>query len=1460
MAKFIKSHSNYVLKSKHQLVNDGTIWERDITTIGGVNQFSPSQTPIYRSGNFIITVRDDTKKSNQYNTTKWKGTDDGDIWTLETVENLASKDERQDDTKIVLKQDYYDFRDFAYYGSLTELFRASVNDIIRRFPGELYVTNSNVYYTSGYTEDFERIEESIKLGDDDETNYVVNPFGINVHGIRKPDDGEELKFFADSGYKNYEIIHGDSDSGNTINDWMSRIFYVVVEKQEILDGKFGGKLDGAYSEITKDYFYTDYMRPMIEDYLRGEPDDEIWWTENHNDEISGYSYNGASHEKMIGKSGWDELTERVSSGCSLYTNSRFHIFHLEDNGLYTDLTPNVSGDSSGFSTNNYAQAKINELCPRPEREETETIEEYRERYEAWKEEIKKYEIYQYNPCCNLNCYFITCFNKGDKIGSVSANTSEFNATVWLGDDDITYYLTKAEYVGIHIRPIKKFIDKFYNDCDNFEYLLMNPKSTPLYKSVFSVIRENDYGYYRELMALEFPKSDGGYNIDASDYGFNDYTSKMVEIGEYYDENFSDNLYRSMTHEAIKNFDWTYKREFENGEEEEYVAGGEKFQKTMRVFAREFDELLAYINNIKNVHNVSYDERNNIPDYFLTDVVSNDGWDVKLVLPYELTEYYYDENGDKQIVAESAYTQGDCDETGQLSNTEEINGKIYNIYREFAQLSKNTVKPYEECEYPNGYYITCDKGECDITPCYYETDEKYCYKLADSSSSTWYDGSALSEKGVLKNRIKPYSNPREYTFMDANNEFLRRLKINSRSIWRHKGTIDGIEMIMAMFGLKSKRWAESVKDCTLSKDNWDFDITEYTSFTYRIEEQWDAIHQKYRIEWINSTKAITYDNRTISNYSTYGSSINTIAYEGIPVSYRDEYVYTDSDCTSKENYKPYIKMSSLIEIQPSSGQTPTNDISKTFKRIDENNAPVVRRYLYPNFDKTEELDGNPYFQMDGGWFSKTIDAFDIKHNFQYDVDNNIVSTNYVSAGTVDENESVVDNEALYRETIRNIRRVDNVAALLKIPNMELFDGAVIYVTKIETNAAIIDNEVYEIKREWVSDDNGSGYTASYISLIKTDGLFTVGGDKFFDRTMMVFDENGNPIEYDGIEEMSEGTEIKAYIRNGLFMCQEDEDGYYAIENFIILDEYADSEDTNYFKLNDVNYSNVFAVEDENGNWSDGWRRLKVSDKEYLKINTIFNYYKGNNGHNGNMRYDSGHEYFTYFKRLFKDAIDNSRFDERCYIDYWKNLDEEIFYYGFKNLIEDNENILQYARFLNEDKKIHYFGNYKSGNTVYIYGENCERINNFKQRYALEGRSVSGYILNDDTKTIDGSNNPYSNYKEYVDEENGIRIPVDEVTNQIMNNKRIKITFNLHYDWFTKEGQEELKYIDDIVLSYLEQMVPSTVIVDVEYKNKDNGCSCNGLRIWFKEAVGCKDITLTQGEIEEPCDCNDLNYVG
>jgi len=45
--------------------------------------------------------------------------------------------------------------------------------------------------------------------------------------------------------------------------------------------------------------------------------------------------------------------------------------------------------------------------------------------------------------------------------------------------------------------------------------------------------------------------------------------------------------------------------------------------------------------------------------------------------------------------------------------------------------------------------------------------------------------------------------------------------------------------------------------------------------------------------------------------------------------------------------------------------------------------------------------------------------------------------------------------------------------------------------------------------------------------------------------------------------------------------------------------------------------------------------------------------------------------------------------------------------------------------------------------------------------------------------------------------------------------MKIVFNMKNNFASKEGQEELKYIDEIVMNYLTQMLPSTVIVEAEY---------------------------------------------
>jgi hypothetical protein len=1387
----IKSHSNYVLRKRHQEVSDGTIWERDITTIGGVNQFAPGQIPIYKSSNFIITVRNDGKIANQYNKTKWKENESGDTWTLETISGMTSEFEDQNDVKIVLKQDYYDFRDFAYYGSLTEMFRASINDILSRFPGELYVAYDSegetkvpltVYYTSCITDDFEKAEERIALGNSGDT-LVSNPFSVNIHSIKRPLDGKPLKYFAEDGFKNYQIIDGDSETSTEISNWITRNFIKVVKKEEELDKIFGN-----------DAFYYDWLKPQIlSKYFNSANTNEIWWMENNNNEItekSKYKNTTYSTPSDKGSEGYDILVDSFQSSSgeirtkfTEYDNG----YWVEKNGVKCDPSP-----GNVYSSSATAYQMRDQL--------------------ASSDTANTYTVGHGAMCGEIGCY-VTTPCKGYQIASVTANSIVIGA--WVGDNNEIIYLTDKTNIDKHIRPLEKFVIEFYNECDNFEKILLNRKTTPKYKSIFSVIKDDEKGYYREMEEFVFPTSYGNYNIDASSYGFSDYTVRLAEIGAYYDEFFTDNLYRSMTHEAIKNFDWTYTREFYYGDDEEYRHGGEKIQKALRIFAREFDEILAYINNIKNVNRVTYDERNNVPDYFLIDEVENKGWDVCLVYPYDLEEYYYTVDPSTNVKTKN-YIQGEYTEQQQLENKDGGNFFI----RQFSQNTKKEVTPYSKkwvYDYPEGYFISC----CgDDQPCQYEGSD---YRFVDATNlgSTYFDP---CEKGdeKIKNRIKSYTDEKTYTYIDANNEFMRRMAINSVYIWRHKGTVEGIEMILGMFGLKSKRWVDRLtKNCINDKVKFDYEVDEYSSFTNRIEERWDAVHQMYRVDWINSTKTIVYDYRTTSNYTKYGAQPNYVSYQGLPVSYRYEDVNSGKPA--------YIKVSPLLANE---NQEATSSKDAAFKKV-ETNEPVLRRYLYPNFDKNEQLDGNPYFQMRGGWLSKTVQASDAKiYNFQYDVDDNIAYTCYVPVGE-ETSTGVIDNNPIYKETVRNIKRVDTLGDLITVPVDTLTDGTIYYVSHIDEKVAIINNQVYRIKTEYNPNDPNNPYR--YVSLVKNDNYIKIGDDRFFDQEIHVYNKDGVDTTY-SLEDKEYGYEVKAYILDDdSFICYADEDKYYTIDSFVIFGANITSAATNYFIIDNTYYSDRISIDGD----GTGWRILYPTDPEYIRINTIKNYYEGNNPHNGNMVYDSGHEYFTYYKRLFKHAIDNDLFDERCYESFYKDMDDEIVGIGFnktwcgrETLIHENEMITQYFPYISglTETKIHYFGTYyerdesakmlkpTSAETVNFYGENQGKVNELKKLYKhLDNNiEVKSYILNG-SEMIGGS--PYSS-------QTGV---IDEITNQVLNNKRLTIKFYLHKPWYTNQGQCELKYLDDIVMNYLTQMIPSTAIVEIKYIS--NGTSSEtGNRRW------------------------------
>ena len=1005
---YIKSHSNYVLKTKHQLTKDGTVWERDMTTIGGLNQYAKGQVPIYKSGNFIITVRGGDSSPRMYNTTNWDANKDGEVWTLNSLSSTTVSNSEDEEEKIVLKQDYYDLRDFAYYGSLTDLFQGSVTDALQRFPGELCTTSSSTYTLSTSTVlDPSNITDltETEVGDSTYKYVISNPFSINLHSEHRPNDAKTLSYFADGGWENYEIIV----SGNTY-------------------------------QITN----------------------------------------------------WEPKAKE--NGCSANT-------------LVSEVTLSY-GASSTFK-------------------------------------IGVFKIFNPNP--------------------------------------VVVYLSATNDDSVHIRPKESFLKEFYKSCDNFQKILLNPKTTPKYNARFLVIKENDYGYYQEFENLIFPTSIGGYNLDCSSFGFSKYTKRMVELGEFYDARFSDNLYRNMTHEAITNFDWTFTRTYNEGDEEVYVEGGERIKCALRLFAREFDEIKSYIDGISLANTLTYDERGNMPDYLLTDSLVNDGWDVVSVVPYEGGEGNFSNNISSSVTPYSSSHMSD------------------------------TVK--------NGYFV-------------------------------------------------PYISEESYTFRDVNNEFMRRLRINSRYIWRNKGTVDGIRMILGMFGLKDYAW--------VNKDSSDYDykIEEFVALSKPKKDEWDAAHKMYQIDWINSTKTISYP------------SLNNkyIPYQGLPLVYEDK-----------------------------------------------NNE----RWLYPYFDKNETLDGSPYFQMNGGWLSKTLtlESGGTPCSFQFNTDDKIVSAS--------------TSEQLYKETVKNIRQVDSLEKLLTQPSMMLSDGQVCYVSYIDPNMAIIDGKAYEISYE----PNGDSYSR-YITFVVNNGAVKVSDSTLLEGELTVYSDNGSDVTYP-LSDYADGFEIKAYIKqDDTFQCKTNG---MTITSFVIVNP---NGYTNYYCLDKVGYSQVLASQSGN-TWGHGWRPLKSTDKEYLLSTIATNYGKGNNPHNGNMTYDNGSEYFKYFKQLFKYAYENDMFDERCYSDLSAYKEKEIKKIGFEITNEDQN-----------DSKVHFFGKYyKSGTT-----------------------ELSQKLVSDD----DAYGADYTK------------------TEQVMNTKRLKITFKLRD---ASDKLCEIKYYDSIVMNYLTQMIPSTCILEVEYTTND-----------------------------------------
>lgn len=179
-----------------------------------------------------------------------------------------------------------------------------------------------------------------------------------------------------------------------------------------------------------------------------------------------------------------------------------------------------------------------------------------------------------------------------------------------------------------IRPKRQFRNEFWDNLDDFERVLLDRDTTPIYTARLETPYTIDNFYYYNLKTYTWPTVDG-VTPDLTTSRFHGYLNSLISLAQYHDEFDSDNLWRMMTHESIKNLDWTFMRindSDSSSDDEDNGLDSSRMRGTLNVYGRFFDDLKRYADNIKSTNNISYDEKNNLPDYFLTDSVEIGGFE------------------------------------------------------------------------------------------------------------------------------------------------------------------------------------------------------------------------------------------------------------------------------------------------------------------------------------------------------------------------------------------------------------------------------------------------------------------------------------------------------------------------------------------------------------------------------------------------------------------------------------------------------------------------------------------------------------------------------------------------------------------------------------------------------------------------------------------------------------------
>lgn len=595
MGRYTKFKSNYLMRSQRQHTDLGTLLERDWVTTNGLNvlRFGSGRKIWYNSGSFVFTTANipsyHKKHKLSTETTEWKWDD------CESADSTVNT--------VMPTFNTTDMRDYAYYGSCAELIRATIEDIISDFPGRLTSTSERIIISGDSVNDWYGDSKALK---------DIHP---SKEDISYDNLNDEYYYFNGSEWYNAEKVDCDRDVLDKTNKTLGSIYYVkndnavkVLTSKEVKGNKlfYLENYGNATNKFAPYYVHNELMYYVYNYNIQ----DFVKTNEIPSSLINGYSLNNPFnidlHHKKVTLGTYDNAMRFMSNSWNKYCIKVKRLKDNKDCGCQNDEIDDkyclLVGDVVGY----------------------------------------KIEDKDESSCKSENEGRLL------KIITFETNNRDINFVKVYGyyiNGSITYVYKPSKYgETITIQPQQAYIDEYFNELTGFKKQLLRQDTKPLYMNNFITPTEYNFVWYYPVKSYIWPSND--YCIDVNSIAFTSFVSKLYDIGQNFDDMWSDNLYRSMTHESIKNFDWSYSREYYEGDEQDNVDGGERLQKIIRVFGRVFDDIKVYMDALKSIPNITYDKYKNAPEALLSDNNDVSGFDVKSTID---SSYDLDTNIDSEFL-------------------------------------------------------------------------------------------------------------------------------------------------------------------------------------------------------------------------------------------------------------------------------------------------------------------------------------------------------------------------------------------------------------------------------------------------------------------------------------------------------------------------------------------------------------------------------------------------------------------------------------------------------------------------------------------------------------------------------------------------------------------------------------------------------------------------------------------